>query len=194
VQARVRRLSTEEQRMWDRVAATIRPLSRELESSLERGGELSAERMVEGGRSPPPRALRQPLTPLPPPRSGEEHNHSRNTLDSSWDKRLRSGKAEPDRVLDLHGKTLDQAWSAIDRALERAIAADERILLLITGHARSGDPPLQRGKIRSAVNDWLRVSRHAPRIAAVRGAHPRHGGGGSLYIVLRRNRPVSTFS
>jgi DNA-nicking Smr family endonuclease len=30
------------------------------------------------------------------------------------------------------------------------------------------------------------VSRHASRIAAVRGAHARHGGGGSLYIVLRR--------
>jgi DNA-nicking Smr family endonuclease len=28
----------------------------------------------------------------------------------------------------------------------------------------------------------------------VRGAHARHGGGGSLYIVLRRNRPISTFS
>ena len=37
-----------------------------------------------------------------------------------------------------------------------------------------------------AVHDWLAVSRHAPRIAAVRAAHGRHGGGGSLYIILRR--------
>ena len=29
-------------------------------------------------------------------------------------------------------------------------------------------------------------SRHAPKIAAVRGAHRRHGGGGSLYLILRR--------
>ena len=74
----------------------------------------------------------------------------------------------------------------MDQALERAIAADERVLLLITGHQRRGEPPVERGKIRAAVHDWLAASRHAARIAAVRGAHPRHGGGGSLYIVLRR--------
>jgi DNA-nicking Smr family endonuclease len=81
---------------------------------------------------------------------------------------------------------LESAWSAIDSALERAIEAGDRVLLLITGHARPDGPPLQRGRIRSAVHDWLAVSRHAPKIAAVRAAHGRHGGGGSLYIILRR--------
>jgi DNA-nicking Smr family endonuclease len=81
---------------------------------------------------------------------------------------------------------LDGAWSAIDRTLELAIADGARVVLLITGHARSGEPPVKRGKIRAAVHDWLAASRHAPRIAAVRGAHRRHGGGGSLYIILRR--------
>jgi DNA-nicking Smr family endonuclease len=82
--------------------------------------------------------------------------------------------------------TLDAAWSAIDRLLEVAIAQGDRVLLLITGHERTGEPPVQRGKIRAAVHDWLAASRHASRIAAVRNAHRRHGGGGSLYIILRR--------
>jgi DNA-nicking Smr family endonuclease len=81
---------------------------------------------------------------------------------------------------------LDSAWRAVDRALEQAINARERIILLITGHHRPGEPPVERGRIRAAVHDWLAASRHAPRIAAVRGAHRRHGGGGSLYIILRR--------
>lgn len=81
---------------------------------------------------------------------------------------------------------LDQAWQAIDQSLERALAAEERVLLLITGHRRHGDPPVQRGKIRAVVHDWLAASRHAGQIAAVRGAHRRHGGGGGLYIILRR--------
>ena len=72
-------------------------------------------------------------------------------------------------------------------AVRSAIARGDRVILLITGHARPGEPPVQRGRIRAAVHDWLAVSRHAGRIAAVRGAHRRHGGGGSLYIVLRRN-------
>lgn len=99
---------------------------------------------------------------------------------------MRSGAVEPDRTLDLHGMSLERAWNAIDRALEQSIAAGDRILLLVTGHHRPGAPPVQRGKIRAAVHDWLAASRHASTIAAVRGAHRRHGGGGSLYIVLRR--------
>jgi DNA-nicking Smr family endonuclease len=93
---------------------------------------------------------------------------------------------QPDRILDLHGLTLDGAWTAVDRALEQSVASGDRMLLLITGHHRPGTAPVQRGKIRAAVHDWLAASRHAAMIAAVRGAHPRHGGGGSLYIVLRR--------
>ena len=109
------------------------------------------------------------------------------TLDGSWDKKLRSGDVQPDRIVDLHGMNLDTAWTAIDRSLEQAIARGDRVVLLITGHHRRGEPPIQRGRIRAAVNDWLAASRHARDIAAVRGAHRRHGGGGSLYLILRRN-------
>jgi DNA-nicking Smr family endonuclease len=108
------------------------------------------------------------------------------TLDGSWDRRIRSGDVQPDRTLDLHGMNLDSAWQAIDRGLDQAIHRGDRVLLLITGHHRPGEPPVQRGKIRAAVHDWLAASRHAGRIAAVRGAHRRHGGGGSLYIILKR--------
>ena len=109
-----------------------------------------------------------------------------STLDGGWDRRLRSGDVDPDVTLDLHGMSLDRAWIAIDQALERAIIEGERVVLLITGHQSRGDPPVERGKIRAAVHDWLDASRHASSIAAVRGAHRRHGGGGSLYIILRR--------
>lgn len=123
-----------------------------------------------------------PLPTSPPPvRPG-------TTLDGSWDKRLSKGVVSPDRTIDLHGHNLDGAWSAIDDGIERAIAAGDRVVLLITGHYRRGEPPILRGRIRAAVHDWLAHSRHAGSIAAVRGAHPRHGGGGSLYLILRRAR------
>jgi len=119
----------------------------------------------------------QPAPPKPTPGT---------TLDGSWDRRLKNGAIVPDRVLDLHGMNLDTAWRAIDRGLEQALGGGDRVLLLITGHHRPGDPPVERGRIRAAVHDWLAASRHAAQIAAVRGAHRRHGGGGSLYIILRR--------
>ena len=175
-----RPLSPEEAELWARVTATIRPLSREpLRVSVSEKAETSqapepAIALVK------PRALPQrQAAPAPPPRPG-------TTLDGTWDRKLSSGSIQPDRVVDLHGLNLDRAWNAIDLALERAENAGERVILLITGHHRPGEPPIERGRIRAAVHDWLSVSRHAGRIAAVRNAHPRHGGGGSLYVILRR--------
>ncbi|MFL6858037.1 MAG: Smr/MutS family protein, partial [Allosphingosinicella sp.] len=78
--------------------------------------------------------------------------------------------------------------------LEQAIAAEARLLLLVTGKPPGPERPAKRGAIRAAVGDWLAASRHAGDIAAVRGAHPRHGGAGALYIVLRRRRPLDTKS
>ena len=179
----MRNLSADEAELWARVAATIRPLSRELPSGV---AELAPRPVPEPpaklaalkGRVPAPR----PAPPSPLPRSTLDAA----TLDGSWDKRLRSGSISPDRTLDLHGYRLDGAWSAIDEVLERAIAAGDRVVLLVTGHERRGEPPVLRGRIRAAVHDWLAASRHAQSIAAVRAAHRRHGGGGRLYIILRR--------
>jgi DNA-nicking Smr family endonuclease len=173
----VRRLSPEEAALWARVTATIQPLSREKIKPEAVENELQYSDLKPLARQPRLRSV--PAAAPARPRLG-------NTLDASWDRRLRSGAAEPDRVLDLHGMTLDSAWRAIDRVLEQATNAGDRIVLLITGHHRPGGPPVERGRIRAAVHGWLAASRHAPSIAAVRGAHRRHGGGGSLYIVLRR--------
>ena len=174
----MRSLSAEEAALWAKVTATIRPLSRDLLDP-------------DTAEAPPPAPIAKPRGRIPPPPPPVERKRPETlqqaTLDGSWDRRLRTGRLEPDRVLDLHGHTLDWAWQAIDRTLERSIAAGDRVLLLITGHERKGDPPLERGRIRAAVHDWLAVSRHASRIAAVRGAHRRHGGGGSLYIILRKS-------
>ena len=174
----MRPLDPEEKALWARVAATIRPLSRERPEA-------------EPARPPPPpsplrlRGRVPPARPAPQPQRVQA-TLDRHGLDGHWDRRLKGGTVSPDRVIDLHGHTLERAWDAIDGGLGQAIAAGERVVLLITGHVRPGAPPVERGKIRASVHDWLAASRHAGRIAAVRQAHRRHGGGGSLYIILRR--------
>ena len=177
----MRSLAPDEAELWARVTATIRPLSRRPLT-----GAAKPEAEPEAGAEPRPAPRGAQSAPARKPAPVPERPRPGVTLDGSWDRKLKSGSVEPDRILDLHGHNLDRAWSAIDHALEQAIAAGDRVLLLITGHARSGAPPIERGRIRAAVHDWLAVSRHASRIAAVRGAHGRHGGGGSLYIILRR--------
>ncbi len=173
----MRKLSAEEAELWAKVAATIRPLSRE---PIKLVPPLASDPPAAKSRGRVP-TVRLAVSPALAPRTLVEA-----TLDGGWDRDIRLGRIVPDRVLDLHGHNLNRAWEAIDRGLERAIAGGDRVLLLITGHERKGEPPLERGRIRAAVHDWLAASRHASGIAAVRGAHRRHGGGGSLYIILRR--------
>lgn len=172
----MRSLSPEEAELWARVASTIQPLSRD---NIQQ--QTADPKRIIAARTVPVRALKPRVEERP--RAPVVLNE---TLDGSWDKRLRGGSVAPDRVLDLHGMSLDTAWQAIDRGLEQAIRHGERVVLLITGHHRPGDPPVRRGAIRAAVHDWLAASRHSRNIAAVRGAHRRHGGGGSLYVILRR--------
>ena len=116
---------------------------------------------------------------------------TRHGLDGGWDRRLAKGMVQPDVTVDLHGFTLSSAHGRLDGALELSIAAGHRAILLITGKARNDDERRReggRGAIRAAISDWLAASRHHAHIATVRRAHPRHGGAGALYIILRRRR------
>lgn len=96
----------------------------------------------------------------------------------------------PDMTVDLHGHNLNSAHALLERRLGEAIAHGQRVLLVITGRPPRPDqnPTRPRGLIRQQLPDWIAASPHRSAIAAVRGAHPRHGGPGALYLVLRRRR------
>lgn len=165
-------LSAAEQALWNKVIESVEPLDRNLKPRI-------------AGREA---GLRNDLSPFAIPNLPERKSSPGrgNTLDASWDRKLARGQVAPDTTIDLHGHSLDSAYDRLDRGLAQAIVSHTRVILLITGHAPKGDGPVTRGKIRAAVGDWLAASRHAQYIAAVRGAHARHGGRGALYIVLRR--------
>ncbi len=148
--------------------------------------------------NPPQGVIRRVKLPPPaPPPLPKPHPVARRgpgtTLDGEWDRRLSRGMVSPDASIDLHGHNLASAYSMLDQQLAHAIARGDRLLLLVTGKPPrpESERPHARGAIRAAVGDWLAGSRHADRIAAVRGAHPRHGGTGALYIILRRHRQIS---
>lgn len=162
-----RALSPAEAALWAKVVETVAPLDR---SPRDRDRE----------------ARPRPLSVAPPAAPRKSAPGPGTTLDASWDRKLARGTIEPDRTIDLHGHSLTSAYELLDRALASAIAGHARVVLLVTGHPPRGEAPIERGKIRAAVGDWLAASRHAGHIAAVRPAHQRHGGRGALYIVLRR--------
>lgn len=174
-----RPLNPDEKALWARVVETVRPLRPVPTDEIAPVGPATLP-PPKPVKTPTPRLARSTATP-PSPSPGD-------TLDASWDRRLARGLAQPDLMVDLHGHRLASAYDLLDMKLEQAIGSGARLMLLVTGKPPQGEPPVARGRIRAAVHDWLAASRHASDIAAVRGAHPRHGGAGALYIVIRRRR------
>ncbi len=180
-----RRLDPDESALWQRVAATVRPIHQRPSRTSHPVSPAPEPVAKPHGRVPP---LRVPAaTPV------AQQKPLGDSLDGGWDRRLRRGTTQPDWTIDLHGHTLDSARRLLDTALDQALAEGVRVILLITGKPpRDGDRDIdgrpRRGLIRASIGTWLESSRHASRIAAVRNAHPRHGGTGALYIILRRER------
>jgi len=190
-----RRLSAEEAELWARVATSVTPLrdpSRRREAdAVKESGEAGSASSKTDKPAPPLRASPPPVSRsgIAAPRAGEDaRTHG---LDGSWERRLARGLVDPDFTLDLHGCTLDAAHARLLHGLAQARAMGARLVLLVTGKPRPAEAAergQRRGAIRAKVVDWLAASEHASGIAAIRGAHRRHGGPGALYIVLRRKR------
>ena len=185
-----RGLTADEAALWRKITATVKPLAAKDPPLL--GEVAAAQRQTEGDRPvvikppgrPATRPLHRPAAGPPPPK-----REDRQTLDSTWDKKLARGTLQPDFTLDLHGHTLDAAHRRLDHGLAQAKAMGARLVLLVTGKPRpaeAADRGSRRGAIRANVLDWLAAGPHGPDIAAVRTAHRRHGGEGALYLVLRR--------
>ncbi|RYE00593.1 MAG: DNA mismatch repair protein MutS [Sphingomonadales bacterium] len=180
----MRRLAPEEAALWQLVIATVKPIAGR--KAVPKAAMAPAAAAPPPGAKPAPRKMKPAPPPAPPPPRSVAK--AANTLDGSWDRQLSRGLVSPESAIDLHGHSLASAYDRLDRGLEQAIAQGDRVLLLVTGKPprAESERPHARGAIRAAVGDWLASSRHAGRIAAVRNAHPRHGGSGALYIVLRR--------
>ena len=194
-----RRLSRDEAQVWAKVAKTVTPLvplrNGEGDHPQDGGGAQASIPVLSGSglaaRTPPPS-----LRDGPPPRTGEvlrpaPRSLDRHGLDGSWDKKLAHGMVAPDYTLDLHGHSLDAAYARLDHGLSQALAMGARVILVITGRPRpveAADRAGRRGAIRAKLLDWLAAGPYGSSIAAVRGAHRRHGGAGAVYVILRRRK------
>jgi DNA-nicking Smr family endonuclease len=177
----MRRLSPEERALWGQVAGTVKRAI-----------------LPHSVRTEPVEVLTQRTLVLTPPKASTSSARTalvrrpaivQNSLDGTWDKRITKGALEPDFTIDLHGETLSTAHARLNRSLAAAVRQQARVILLITGKPAADNPrlpPTSRGVIRASVKDWIAASSHAGHIAAIRGAHPRHGGAGALYLILRR--------
>lgn len=109
-----------------------------------------------------------------------------------------SGKTPIDARIDLHGMRQRDAHVELNAFLRAAQARGCRTVLVITG---KGDPASerdhmaralgkpQRGVLRHSVPQWLDDPELRTVVLSYTAASTRHGGGGALYVQLRKLRP-----
>jgi DNA-nicking Smr family endonuclease len=178
---RSRPLTPDERRLWAQVARGVKPLKGRTPDS-ESVAEPSAPTDVPNtGPGRPPRAQTEarttasPLVPL-----------ERRTIAA-----LRRGRQGIDAVIDLHGLRQADAHRALRAFLHRAQGAGHKVVLVITGKGAAGAvsvPFEERGVLRRVVPHWLRLPDLRPLVVGFEEAGMRHGGGGALYVRLRRAR------
>ena len=170
---RKKRLSKADLALWKAVTGDVQRLP---------GQEYAAEEALGQAEAPRPQ-IRETVT-IPREKPPERPASRPNGLDKRTDERLRRGQMEIEARLDLHGMTQEEAYEALGRFIEAAYAAGRRCVLVITGKGRGGAP----GVLKSRVPDWLREEKLAAVILQTHCARPQDGGGGALYVLLRRQR------
>lgn len=176
-----RRLAPEEREAWGRLARSVRPIAArkpmvEAETASTPASPLPVYKKV---------AARSPSPPPPSP----VKRRPVDVLDGSWERQIKRGQLSPDIAIDLHGHNLASAHALLNRTMAGAIASGARVVLVVTGKVRQRSETAHsgRGAIRAEIGHWLETGGHASYIASVRQAHPRHGGDGALYVILRRS-------
>jgi DNA-nicking Smr family endonuclease len=137
--------------------------------------------------TPPPVPQKTPAPPLPAIKPVQRTpnlvtgEHPAGLDKSSWN-RFRTGKLPAARTLDLHGRTAQSAFHALERFLHAAHAEELRCVEIITGRG-AGE---HGGVIRRELPHWLNLPSLRPLVLAA--SHPHERNTGSTRLLLRRKK------
>jgi DNA-nicking Smr family endonuclease len=137
-------------------------------------------------KDPPVRRRKLPdreITPPPMPSRPAVKVAAPKGFDKSTETKLKKGKLALEGKLDLHGMTQDEAWRALHKFVLRAVAAEKRTLLIITGKGARSE-----GVLKRMLPLWLEDSDLAPYVLALSPAQPKDGGSGAFYLRLRKSK------
>lgn len=96
-------------------------------------------------------------------------------------KQLKRGDMPVEASLDLHGQFIEEAGKSLTIFLDEAQSEGCRCVIVIHGKGtRSAEG---RPVLKTQVNHWLRES---PAVLAFSSTQPKHGGTGSVYVLLKK--------
>lgn len=160
--------------LWDQAMRDVKPIK-------------SSSRIVPVKASATARKSRPPVTEkAPTPVPVRRAQPGDNEVDGSTGRKLKRGAYPIDLTLDLHGLTQVAAHKKLRETVIRAHSRQLRCLLVITGKGRGQDGGA--GVLKRQVPVWLQGDDLRGIVLKTEAAQPEHGGGGALYVLLRRTR------
>src|SRR6185312_10704420 len=134
-----------------------------------------------------------PLKAVTPKPTGRKKAAIKSTgLDGNTSEKLRKGEFTPGARIDLHGLTEAAAHNTLLSFLAAAQARGVRLALVITGVGNPRDKDSaewmrsRHGVLKDMVPRWLNERDFTALVSGSGPAHRRHGGGGALYVYLRK--------
>jgi len=179
----------DDEALWEKVAGTASPLKRGRDAVAVKPAKIAAP-VVKVKQ--PKLAIRSQPAPKPTPKPA--HVPRAAPLDRQTSRQLDKGRLEVEARLDLHGMRQRDAHAQLRRFLKTAQARGLKHVLVITGKgadqaaSRSFYEEDERGVLRQAVPHWLVEPELASLVVSFSQAPRRLGGGGALYVRLRRPR------
>ena len=166
--------------LWQRAVRDVAPLrSRDASPPIPPPAPRPPPPLADCGPGPAPAPS---VNPSPPPSLDGFAG-----IDRANAERLKRGQRAIEARLDLHGLTQTEAHRALCGFVTTSRTMGRRCVLVITGRGRLGG-----GILKDAVPRWLDEAGLRPHVLAIAPAQPQHGGGGALYLLLRRlPRPQS---
>ncbi|HYB91313.1 MAG TPA: Smr/MutS family protein [Candidatus Binataceae bacterium] len=105
--------------------------------------------------------------------------------------RLRRGELSVQSHIDLHGMVQGDAHAALTQFIIESVRKGYRTILVVHGRglrSPGGEPVLKRAAAR-----WLSHGQIGGHVLAFATARPTDGGGGAMYVLLRRDRRRAAF-
>lgn len=177
---------TEGGRLWAFVTRSVTPLAGKSRPPVPPAAGAERSSGVPKSLPPPDARLVGAEIGLKPADSGNIAVPS-GGLDRRTADKLRRGKIPIEAVLDLHGLHQGAAQAELFRFLQISAEAGRRCVLVITGKgSRAGSG--ESGVLRRMLPLWLGLAPVSGLVLAHSPAHPRDGGEGAFYVLLRRKR------
>ncbi len=96
-------------------------------------------------------------------------------------KQLKRGDIPVEASLDLHGQFIEEAGKSLTLFLDEAQSVGCRCVIVI--HGKGTRSAAGRPVLKTQVNHWLQES---PAVLAFSSTQPKHGGTGSVYVLLKK--------